>query len=125
MTYTDGTTSTFDAVFSDWTLGAGANPPVAGNTTAVRTTYRNVTGNQQDPVRTYVFSVTATLTAGKTVAGVTLPNPSGGDAHVFAIGFAGVTAASSQAKVSVPHIPSAPKVKPAPGHVLPPSRERR
>ncbi len=123
--YTDGTSSTFNAVFSDWTLGAGGNPPVAGNATAVTTTYRNVTGNQQDPVKTYVFSVTANLTAGKTVASITLPTASGGDAHVFAIGFAGVTAASSQARVSVPHIPAAPTVHPAPGHVLPPARQRR
>jgi hypothetical protein len=36
----------------------------------------------------YLFSVDGTLTAGKTVASVTLPSPTSGDFHVFAIGFA-------------------------------------
>ena len=122
VTYTDGSTSTFTAKFGDWTLGAGDNPPVAGNTTAVTTTYRNASGNQQDKTKTYVFSVDAPLTAGKTVASIELPTASGGDAHVFAIGFDGTTSASSQARTRIAHLPAAPKVQPQQGHVVPAPR---
>ncbi|MGH8960099.1 MAG: GH92 family glycosyl hydrolase [Jatrophihabitantaceae bacterium] len=124
VTYTDGTTSTFDAMFSDWTLGAGNNQPVAGNITAATTAYRNASGNSQDNVKTYVFGVDAPLTAGKTVASITLPMAVGGDAHVFAIGFAGTAAASSQARTHVSHLPAAPTVRPEPAHVVPQPRLR-
>lgn len=123
--YTDGTSSTFTAFFSDWTLGGGGGTPVSGNVTAVSTTYRNAANNQQDPVKTFVFSVTAPLTAGKTVASITLPQSSGGDAHVFAIGFDGAAPASSQARTPVPHIPAAPKVPVNPTHVVPTPSPRR
>ncbi len=59
--YTDGTSSTFDAFFSDWTLAGGSGTPVPGNTVAVTAAYRNSSGGR-DPVKTYVFSVTAPLT---------------------------------------------------------------
>jgi len=125
VTYTDGSTSTFDAVFSDWTLGAGVNPPVPGNVTAVTAPYRNATGNQQDPVKTYLFAIDAPLTAGKTVRSITLPTATGGVAHVFSIGFAGVKAATSLATKTVPHTPTAPLVTPQPGHVQVPEHHRR
>lgn len=116
--YTDGTTSAFDAFFSDWTLGGGGGTPVPGNTTAVSTTYRNVSGNQQEQVKTFVFSVSAPLTAGRTVASITLPMSTGGDAHVFAIGFSG-TGASSQATVSPRHLAVVPQVAPTLGRAVP------
>src|SRR5204863_4271217 len=47
VTYTDGSTSQFAARFSDWTLGAGALPPLPGNVTAVTTPYRNYSGNER------------------------------------------------------------------------------
>ncbi|WP_295698452.1 GH92 family glycosyl hydrolase [Lapillicoccus sp.] len=121
VTYTDGTTSSFDAFFSDWTLSGGSGTPVPGNTTAVSTTYRNASGNQQDPVKTFAFSVSAPLTAGKTVASITLPMSMGGDAHVFAIGFSGTTAASSQSTAAgaTRHLPSVRKVVPTPGRAVP------
>jgi predicted alpha-1,2-mannosidase len=111
--YTDGTTSTFAAMFSDWTLGAGGSKPVAGNVDVVTTAYRNASGNQQDPTKTHLFAIDAPLTAGKTVASVSLPQASGGDAHVFAIGFDGTATASSQSKVAVPHVAPAPDTTPA------------
>lgn len=117
--YTDGTTSSFDAFFSDWTLGGGSGTPVPGNTTAVSTTYRNASGNQQEQVKTFVFSVSAALTAGKTVESITLPMSQGGDAHVFAIGFAGTAAASSQQAVAPHHLATVPKVAPVPGRAVP------
>lgn len=123
--YTDGSTSTFDAMFSDWTLGGGGGTPVPGNVTAISTAYRNAGGNNQDDVKTFVFSVSAPLTAGKTVASITLPLASGGDAHVFAIGFDGTTTASSQSKAAVRHVAPAQPRTVRPGHVVPKPSPRR
>src|SRR5207248_2236283 len=85
VTYTDGTTSQFTAMFSDWTLGAGGFPPVPGNSIAVAMPYRNAAGNQRDNVKTYVFAMEAPVSVAKTVASITLPQATGGDMHVFAI----------------------------------------
>ena len=85
VTYTDGTTSQFTATFSDWTLGAGGFPPVPGNITAVTTPYRNAGGNQRDHTATNVFAMEAPVSVAKTVASITLPQPTGGDMHIFAI----------------------------------------
>jgi predicted alpha-1,2-mannosidase len=85
ITYTDGTTSQFDAHFSDWTLGAGGFPPLPGNTVAVTMPYRNYSGNQRDNVDTNVFAMEAPVSVAKTVASITLPQAAGGDMHVFAI----------------------------------------
>jgi predicted alpha-1,2-mannosidase len=87
VTYADGSTSQFTARFSDWTLGAGSFPPLAGNLTPVTTPYRNFTGNRRDDVVTHVFALDAPLAAGKTVKSITLPEATGGGMHVFAIGF--------------------------------------
>jgi predicted alpha-1,2-mannosidase len=88
ITYTDGSTQTATLGFSDWTLGAGANPPAFGNTIAVTTPYRNVTSGGNQTINTYVFSAAPiALTAGKTVQSVTLPSnlSGGGEVHVFAV----------------------------------------
>jgi predicted alpha-1,2-mannosidase len=85
ITYTDGTTSQFSAVFSDWTLGAGGFPPVPGNAIAITMPYRNFTGNQRDNVTTHVFAMQAPVSVAKTVASITLPQATGGDMHIFAI----------------------------------------
>lgn len=86
VNYTDGTTQQIPAGFSDWTLGAGAFGPLPGNTTVATTPYRNVSDGTKQVINTYLFATDGTLTAGKTVASVTLPTPMGGDFHVFAIG---------------------------------------
>lgn len=88
VTCTDGSTQQIPVTFSDWTLGAGAYQPVSGDTVAAKTAYRNIDDGTQDPTTTYVYSVTGALQAGKTVASVTLPSPSGGYVGVFAIGAA-------------------------------------
>jgi predicted alpha-1,2-mannosidase len=85
ITYTDGTTDTFTAKFSDWTLGAGGFPPLPGNFVAVTMPYRNFTGNQRDNVGTNVFALDAPVNVAKTVSSITLPQATGGDMHVFAI----------------------------------------
>ncbi len=82
ITYTDGTTQTFTLAFSDWTLGGGAGTPIAGNSIAITTPYRNTpTGKQTE--KTYVFYTEVALLAGKTVQSVTLPSVWG--LHVFAL----------------------------------------
>ena len=84
--FTDGTTQSLAVTLSDWTLGAGAFRPVAGNVTAATTPYRNSMSGTRQTVNTMVFEVSAALTAGKTVASVTLPaTVSGGQLHVFSI----------------------------------------
>ncbi|MDI5967042.1 lectin [Streptantibioticus silvisoli] len=87
VTYTDGTTSKATVGFSDWTLNAGASKPFSGETTALTTSYRNTGSGAQDPVNTYVFAVKVPLTAGKTVASLTLPITSDGTSHLFALGY--------------------------------------
>ncbi|MEC3980339.1 GH92 family glycosyl hydrolase [Amycolatopsis sp. H20-H5] len=87
ITYTDGTKSTATLGFSDWTLGGGGAQPSFGNKIALSTPYRNASGGDPQQIRTMVFaSAPISLTAGKTVASVTLPSSvAGGALHVFAI----------------------------------------
>jgi hypothetical protein len=87
ITYTDGTKSTATLGFSDWTLGGGGAQPSFGNKIALSTPYRNASGGDPQQIRTMVFaSAPISLTAGKSVASVTLPSAvSGGALHVFAI----------------------------------------
>ena len=85
--YTDGSTQKLTLGVSDWTLGAGDYDPLPGDTTVASMPYRNATSGQQENVDTYVFATSGALTAGKTVASVTLPNPTA-TMHIFAIGFA-------------------------------------
>ncbi|BCJ36614.1 hypothetical protein Athai_41170 [Actinocatenispora thailandica] len=85
--YTDGSTQKLTLGFSDWTLGAGGYDPLPGDTTVASMPYRNSTSGSKENVDTYVFATSGALTAGKTVASVTLPNPSA-TMHIFAIGLA-------------------------------------
>jgi hypothetical protein len=82
ITYTDGSTQTFTLAFSDWTLNGGTSSPVAGNTIAVRSPYRN-TPTGKETMQTDVFYTDVALQAGKTLKSVTLPSLWG--LHVFAI----------------------------------------
>ncbi|HEY3503845.1 MAG TPA: lectin [Actinocatenispora sp.] len=83
--YTDGTTQTLTLGLSDWTLGAGGYDPLPGDTTVATMPYRNATDGSSETVTTYVFATNGALTAGKTVASVTLPGPSA-TMHIFTIG---------------------------------------
>jgi hypothetical protein len=88
VTYTDGTTSTATVTFSDWTLNGGGSQPVAGNTAAVTTAYRNTASGGRDTVKAYVFSVKVPLDPTKTVASVALPvTGASGTVHLFALGY--------------------------------------
>lgn len=88
VTYTDGSTQQIPVGLSDWTLGAGTFPALSGNTIAITTKYRNIDDGTSDSTTTYVYSVSAALQSGKTVASVTLPTASGGNMGIFAIGAA-------------------------------------
>ncbi|HEV2633995.1 MAG TPA: lectin [Actinocrinis sp.] len=88
--YTDGTTQQIPVTFGDWTLGGGGFGAPSSDLTVATATYRNAGGTSQT-LNTYVFSTDAALTSGKTVASITLPTASGGDLHIFAVGFAGGT----------------------------------
>ena len=88
VTYTDGTTTTATVAFSDWTLNGASKKPVAGDTTALTTAYRDTADGGKDTVKAYVFSVKVPLDRTKEVASVTLPVTSAsGTVHLFAIGF--------------------------------------
>jgi len=86
VTFTDGTTQSIDLGFSDWTLNGGsAAAPIASDTIAATTPYRDTSNGGRDTVKAYMFSTDAALTAGKTVASITLPTATtAGPLHVFA-----------------------------------------
>ncbi len=87
ITYTDGSTQTASLVFGDWTLNAGSSGLSSGNVQVAQMSYRNSTGGSSQSVGTYVFSAAIPLTAGKTVASITLPATTDqGSLHVFAVG---------------------------------------
>ena len=83
ITYTDGTTQSATLGFTDWTSGS----PSFSNGTAASMPYRNSGSGTSQRIGTKVFTTTIALTAGKTVASVTLPSRANkGLLHVFALG---------------------------------------
>jgi predicted alpha-1,2-mannosidase len=83
--YTDGTSSVVQLGLSDWTLGAGSTGPLYGNVIGADTPYRDTVSGGRDTVRTYLFSASSAITAGKTVQSITMPSSvSSGSLHVFA-----------------------------------------
>ena len=87
ITYTDGSTQQVALGLSDWTLNANGSPPSYGNTEVASMTYRNSVAGQSQTVGTYVLSAAIPITAGKTVASLTLPaSTNQGSIHLFAIG---------------------------------------
>jgi predicted alpha-1,2-mannosidase len=88
VTYTDGTSTQATIGFSDWTLNAGSSKPLAGETEAVATGYRNTGNGGKDTVKAYVFATKVSLDASKQVASITLPvTGATGSDHLFAYGF--------------------------------------
>ncbi|MFI1292891.1 GH92 family glycosyl hydrolase [Streptomyces sp. NPDC020792] len=84
VTYTDGTTSTVDLSFTDWTVGGGGGTVQYGNTVVARTAYRNAAGAGKDTVTTYVFATEPyEAPAGKRISAVRLPGNA--DLHVFTV----------------------------------------
>ncbi|NML29795.1 GH92 family glycosyl hydrolase [Paraburkholderia antibiotica] len=84
VTYTDGSSAPFTLAFDDWTLNGGSAAP--RNPIALTTTYRNAGNGSNDGVKAYLFAQAVPLSAGKTVASVTLPKQvSAGKLHVFGI----------------------------------------
>ncbi|HEY1623587.1 MAG TPA: carbohydrate-binding protein [Streptosporangiaceae bacterium] len=86
ITYTDGSTQGYTLTSPDW----WSTTPPSGGTLAISSAYQNRPGNTTYATSGNIFSETVALTAGKTVASVTLPSggalASGTPAlHVFAI----------------------------------------
>jgi hypothetical protein len=86
VTYTDGTTQQIPITLADWTLGAGAYTLPSQDTIVAKTPYRDLTSGISQQVTTYIYSTSAALESGKTVASVTLPTGTNGDIGIFAIG---------------------------------------
>ena len=86
ITYTDGTTSSYTLTAPDWS----ATTPPTGGAVAVNSAYQNRQGNTTYSHTADLFSETVSVTAGKTIASVTLP-PGGSltagtpALHIFAI----------------------------------------
>jgi Carbohydrate binding module (family 6)/F5/8 type C domain len=86
ITYTDGSTQSYTLTSPDWL----STTPPSGGALAISSAYQNRPGNTTDAISGNAFSETVALTAGKTVASVTLP-PGGAltagppALHVFAI----------------------------------------
>ena len=95
VTFTDGSTQSVALAFSDWTLNGGSASVMSGNTVAVTGTYRDNSSGGKETVTTEVFATSpVTLTAGKTIASVTLPSSANqGFIHVFAIAVGGSASA--------------------------------
>jgi carbohydrate binding protein with CBM6 domain/F5/8 type C domain-containing protein/centrosomal CEP192-like protein/glycosyl hydrolase family 95 len=90
ITYTDGSTQSYTLTSPDW----WSTTPPAGGTLAISSAYQNRPGNTTYATSGNIFSETFALTAGKTIASVTLPPggalTSGTPAlHVFAIATSG------------------------------------
>jgi hypothetical protein len=90
ITYTDGSTQSYTITSPDW----WSTTPPSGGALAVSSAYQNRQGNTTYAQSGNIFSATVALTAGKTVASVTLPPggalTSGTPAlHVFAIAASG------------------------------------
>ncbi|SHG96106.1 alpha-1,2-mannosidase, putative [Jatrophihabitans endophyticus] len=89
LTYSDGSSESVPMNFPDWTLGGGGAVP-SGYTAVAATQYRLDEGGR-DGAKPYLFAApTITLTAGKTLTGVVMPQQPGtekdqGRVHVFAI----------------------------------------
>ena len=90
ITYTDGSTQSYTLTSPDW----WSTTPPSGGALAISSAYQNRPGNTTYASSGNIFSETVALTAGKTVASVTLP-PGGAltagppTLHVFAIAASG------------------------------------
>jgi len=82
INYTDGTTQPFDVSVPEWQRGYTAPADEA-----ITMSYHNYAPVGQVQASTYVFFVSATLDAAKTVGSITLPPAPGGRAglHVFSL----------------------------------------
>jgi hypothetical protein len=90
ITYTDGSTQSYTLTSPDW----WSTTPPSGGALAISSAYQNRQGNATYAATGNIFSETFALTAGKTVASITLPPggalTSGTPAlHVFAIATSG------------------------------------
>lgn len=84
LRYTDGSQQSFRLGLSDWTLSNGKSQPSFGNQAMYTMPYHN-TPNGRARVQTYIFFASVDLQPGKTIQSITLPAPTQGQMHIFAI----------------------------------------
>ncbi len=87
ITYTDGTSTTAQLGFTDWTLNGGGRSRMYGNVVADKMPYRNSSRGIHDQTVTYIFATAPLhLDPMKRVASITLPSSvNQGTLHVFAL----------------------------------------
>jgi hypothetical protein len=87
ITYTDGTSTTAQLGFTDWTVNGGGGSMMYGNVVATKLPYRNSSGGTPDQTVTYIFATApVSLNSTKQVASITLPSSTNqGSLHVFAL----------------------------------------
>ena len=86
ITYSDGTTQSYQLGLSDWALDGVGSPPAYGNAIVATMPYRNLQDGARQTINMYLFEASVPLTPGKAVASITLPNATTpGGFHIFAI----------------------------------------
>jgi outer membrane protein assembly factor BamB len=96
----DGSVQSFTLAFSDWTLGGGGGTIAPGDTVAVVTPYRN-SPSGPEAVKTYVFLTSISLSSGKSVVSITLPETvNQGSMHIFAVAAAPTTTTATVKGIS-------------------------
>jgi hypothetical protein len=69
INYADGTSSTANVTLNDWAGGPGS-----GDVSVATMPYRNYYDGTSQTIQMWLYSTTVPLTAGKTVASITLPD---------------------------------------------------
>jgi hypothetical protein len=87
ITYTDGTSTTAQLGFTDWTLNGGSGSRMYGNVVADKMPYRNSSGGTRNQTVTYIFATAPLhLDPMKRVASITFPSSvNQGSLHIFAL----------------------------------------
>jgi len=114
LTYADGTVQRTTLGLPDWTLGGGGDAMPSGASIAATMTYRDNRGQPEDS-RTYLFATNVPLQPGKALVSLTLPIPSQGRLHLFALGVAGAPGPVNPATATnTPTPPTIPTSTPTP-----------
>jgi len=115
VTYSDGSTQSYQLGYSDWTLDGGRSQPAYGNLVVATVPYRNDHSSGRVIERTDIFAAAVPLQAGKLVTTLTLPmstNPGG--FHLFAISLAGTSAPSAPPTATSTPVPPTATTTPVP-----------
>jgi hypothetical protein len=100
VTYSDGTTQSYNLGLSDWTFNGGASQLAYGNQIAAIMPYHNQSTGQRSIQTTYVFFAQVALQSGADVSSIALPVFSGAPMHIFAVSVAGIQIANTSTPTS-------------------------